>query len=285
MKESPLLFHRDDTRLFGVLHRPQGPGERSAFVLSHPFAEEKLWSHRVFVSLARALAERGHPVLRFDYTGSGDSEGATAETSLRTHLADLEAAVAMLAEQDASVDRVGLIGLRLGATFAALMMERAHEATTGTAGLLAGGPLVLWDPVVDGAAYLQEVMRSNLTMQLATHGKVIETREVLQQRILAGGTANVDGYEIGRGLLESCGRTDLLPLTSKRHAAPALVVGISPPGRRRPRPDLEVLSATYARGEFTDAEEQPFWREIRQFYGRADRLQSLTLEWLGRAHG
>ena len=73
MSESPFFFPRGDARLFGVLHRPSGPVSRSGFVLSHPFAEEKLWSHRVFVSFARALAGRGLAVLRFDYAGAGDS--------------------------------------------------------------------------------------------------------------------------------------------------------------------------------------------------------------------
>jgi len=75
--------------------------------MSHPFAEEKLWSHRVFVSFARALAERGYPVLRFDYMGAGDSSGTTPETSLQTHLDDLRAAVEVLLARQPQLERVG----------------------------------------------------------------------------------------------------------------------------------------------------------------------------------
>ena len=94
--EVPFFFTRERTRLFGLFHDPVGAPSSTGFVLSHPFAEEKLWSHRVFVSLARALASRGHAVLRFDFTGAGDSDGSTAHTSLETHIADLSAAVTAL---------------------------------------------------------------------------------------------------------------------------------------------------------------------------------------------
>ena len=47
----------------------------AAFVFCHPLTEEKLWTHRVFVTFARELAAAGHTVLRFDYRGNGDSDG------------------------------------------------------------------------------------------------------------------------------------------------------------------------------------------------------------------
>ena len=42
--------------------------------MCHPLGEEKLWAHRVFVSLARDLANAGFVVLRFDCRGEGDSD-------------------------------------------------------------------------------------------------------------------------------------------------------------------------------------------------------------------
>src|SRR5690606_21351933 len=114
MYENPLFFQRQDTRLFGVLHRPTAIALKTAFVLSHPFAEEKLWSHRVFVSLARELSRLGYTTLRFDYMGAGDSSGTTVDTSLDTHLADLGAAVDVLLDRHPDIERVGMVGLRLG---------------------------------------------------------------------------------------------------------------------------------------------------------------------------
>lgn len=285
MSETPFFFTRDDARLFGLLHRPESGAARTGFVLSHPFAEEKLWSHRTFVSAARALAAAGHPVLRFDYTGAGDSSGFAPDTSLETHLADLAAATRALAERVPGLERIGLVGLRFGATLAALTMERAVDASAGAAypAALRGGPLVLWDPILDGTAWLQDVMRADLAAQLASLGKVVHTREALTARVREGGIVNIDGYELGRDLFVSCDRKDLLDTAPKRHGGPVLVVPIAPPGKLKPRPDLEALAAAYAHGSVRGVEEQPFWREIKQFYGKAPALQALTLDWLGTA--
>lgn len=276
--ETPFFFSREAARLFGLVHAP-GPGVAArplAFLFSHPFAEEKLWSHRVMVSLARELAARGHVVMRFDYMGAGDSCGTTPDTSLESHLADLSAALEHLVKHHPHVERVGLLGLRFGATLAALFAEQA----AGKYAQLRSAPLVLWEPVMDGANYFQELLRINLSTQLAVHGKVLENRDVLQSRIRAGGKVNVDGYEIGRDLFESCARPDLLDTSPKKHTGPVLVMQIAPGAEAKPRDDLTALAGSYAAGSVTRAAEQPFWREIKPFYGRATHLQQATLQWL-----
>jgi len=276
--ETPFFFARQDARLFGILHSPEGAAQPLAFVMSHPFGEEKLWSHRVFVSCARALAARGHAVLRFDYCGAGDSSGMSADTSLDSHRADLVAAVGALEQRMPAVQQIGFIGLRLGASVAALLAE--SNAGQPSLPRLHGAPLVLWDPILDGDAYFQELLRSNLSTQLAVYGKVIDNREVLTARVRAGGSVNVDGYEIGKDLLESCGVSTLLTTESKQHAGPTLVVQIAATEAQKERADLKALAASYPQGTLSRAAEQPFWREIKPFYARASKLQELTLRWL-----
>ncbi len=279
MTEQPFIFAHDTGRLFGMWHLPEAVPSTTAFLMSHPFGEEKLWSHRVYVSAARALAARGHRVLRFDYRGAGDSSGNSDETSLATHLEDMSTAFNELVSSDSLIERVGLVGLRLGAAIAAQFAEQMHDDLR-----VAQGPMVLWDPVMNGESYFQEMLRSNLATQLAVYGKVLENREVLQQRILAGGTVNVDGYEIGRPLFESCARPDLLTGAAKRHGGPVLVVQIAATEKQANRAELEALGASYSCGTFARVVEQPFWREIKAFYGKAASLQQMTLEWLEREH-
>lgn len=274
MVEEPFFFRREREQLFAMLHGPKEKANATAFVMSHPFGEEKLWSHRVFVSVARALAARGHPVLRFDFVGAGDSTGMTPDTSLDTHLADLRAAVAELKARRSGVQRVGLIGLRLGATFAALAAEQE----------IADGPLVLWDPILDGEAYFQELLRVNLSTQLAVYGAVQDTREVLSEKIRGGTPVNVDGYEIGKALFESCARKDLLDAAQKRHAGKTLVVQIAANEKAKERDDLNALARGYGGEGAPRAVEHPFWREIKPFCGKAENLERVTLEWLESAH-
>ena len=55
MTETPFYFANGSHSLFGVLHEPEAAPVNAGFVFCHPFGEEKLWSHRVYVTFARAL--------------------------------------------------------------------------------------------------------------------------------------------------------------------------------------------------------------------------------------
>jgi pimeloyl-ACP methyl ester carboxylesterase len=265
-----------------MLHGAAGSA-RVAYVMSHPFGEEKLWSHRVFVVFARALASRGIPVLRFDYTGAGDSSGDTAQASVGTYLDDLGAAVRVLAEKVPTATRIGVVGLRFGATLAAQFVER--ERASGASSKVLEAPLVLWDPILDGDGYIQELLRINLSTQLAVYGKVQESRDALVERIRQGGIANVEGYEIGLPLLESAALKELLPADGIRHAGGMLVVQIAATEKQKTREDQQQFAAVSHAANFERTQEQPFWREIKPFCARAENLQNLTLQWLEQRHG
>lgn len=169
MDEIPFFFSNGSYELFAILHQPCGKPNDTGFVFCHPILEEKLWAHRVYVSLARDLAKRGHTVLRFDHSGQGDSDGDFSEVSVESHLNDIEAAVERLRLERPGLKRIALFGLRLGATFAALAALRSKDIDR----------LVLWEPIVNGERYMQEVLRINLTGQMAVHGRVIQDRKQL----------------------------------------------------------------------------------------------------------
>ena len=62
---------------------------RGGVLLCHAFAEEKLWSHRVYVTFARELAALGYAVLRFDFRGEGDSDLEFEQATISTRIADV----------------------------------------------------------------------------------------------------------------------------------------------------------------------------------------------------
>lgn len=280
MDETPFFFPVADQELFGILHRPTGAPIGAGFVFCHPFAEEKLWAHRVYVSLARDLAARGHTVLRFDHMGHGDSDGDFQDASVDTHLRDIEAAVGRLREECPGLGEIGLLGLRLGGTFAALSAECLPGIDW----------LVLWDPVVDGGRYMQEVLRSNLTSQLAAYGKVLQDRKALVESLNEGKPINVDGYELGREFYEQASAINLLS-ASTAFKGEVLILQVGKPGQPA-RKDLLALQAHYPGAVLELCIEEPFWREIKPFYARADQLSAATFAWLqgaaakqGKAHG
>jgi alpha/beta superfamily hydrolase len=140
-------FRTSDKSLFGCYHRPQGKNQRDCgVVLCYPLGQEYIWSHRTFLQLANRLSKVGFPVLRFDFTGCGDSEGDCDQWGIRQWKTDIESGLVELKTRG-DVKKVCLIGLRLGATLAR-MVGGNREDIEG---------IVLWDPVINGMDYVAEL--------------------------------------------------------------------------------------------------------------------------------
>jgi pimeloyl-ACP methyl ester carboxylesterase len=150
--------------LFGSFDRPQRLRARSASVLlCNPFGEEAVRAHRIYRVIAGQLTRSGYPVLRFDYSGTGDSMGEADDATLEAWMTDVGSAAAEL-RQASGARRLVAFGLRLGGTLAALAAARQA---------LRLRHLLLWDPVVDGAAYLRELAtlhRDYMRVEMGTTG-------------------------------------------------------------------------------------------------------------------
>lgn len=142
----PKFFGDADRQLFGVYHPPLAAPRSAGVVLCYPGPQEYRQAHWVYRRLAGMLAREGWHALRFDYYATGDSAGESADGSLAQWTADVATAVGELRDV-AGVQRVALVGMRLGAAL-------ALRATAAGARV---SDLVLWDPVVSGAAYLAQL--------------------------------------------------------------------------------------------------------------------------------
>lgn len=268
--ETPMFIENGPYRLFGILHQPVGTPSGAGWVFCHPFAEEKLWTQRVYVSLARMLAARGAWVLRFDAMGNGDSDGEFSEASVETMLSDIGCAIRLLERSSGIAQGIGLLGLRLGATLAALAAERYPNI----------GKLVLWEPVVDGAKYMQELLRINLTTQTAVYKEIRHNREALVRIMRDGSTVNIDGYELAYPCYEQVSTVNLNE-GKKRFAGPCLIVQVGRDGQSF-RQELTVLRETYPSADILGAAEESFWKEIKRWYRTAPNLFEKTLDWMGK---
>jgi uncharacterized protein len=140
-----LYFGGAARSLFGVWHEaPRRGSPPRVLVLCAPLWREGVRAHRVLRQLAVRLAREGTTVLRFDYTGAGDSAGDNEAGDVETWLGDVGAAVDE-ARRSVGVARVTLLGLRFGATLAALAAAARDDVER----------LVLWEPVGHGASYLE----------------------------------------------------------------------------------------------------------------------------------
>jgi dienelactone hydrolase len=142
LNATPIWFGPTDLPLFGWLHLPQEAN--AGVVLCRPIGLEALSAYRTYRCLAEKLADKGVVTLQFDYTGTGDSAGDPADVvGIGTWLADISSAIDFV--RNTGVSRVGLVGLRLGATLAAkAAADNDVEA------------LVLWDPCETGRGFLRE---------------------------------------------------------------------------------------------------------------------------------
>lgn len=125
-------------RMAGVLHLPRVRGRAPAVLMCHGFTGHKAESHRLFVHTARRLAQDGLAVLRFDFLGSGDSEGLFEEMTIRGEVDDALSALEFLRGRPRiDGNRIGMLGFSLGGCVVALSLPRADTVKT----------LVLWAPV------------------------------------------------------------------------------------------------------------------------------------------
>jgi exosortase A-associated hydrolase 2 len=266
LDETPFFFE-GDAALFGVMHLPaNGVRAREAWVFCHPFGEEKLWTHRVFVTFARRLAAAGSAVLRFDHRGNGDSPGVFGETTVGTSCDDVRAAMAVVRKRIGDVP-TNLLGLRFGATIASLVAEQSTNVHR----------LILWAPIVDGARYMQELLRMNVMTQTATFKEVRHDRSELVGMLQQGLTVNVDGYEMGLGMFDSVSALNIAA-APHRFSGESLIVQVDP--QSRPSAELTSLAGSYSRATQVIAQEEPFWKEIPRFYQEAPNLFSVTTQWL-----
>lgn len=95
--------------LSGVLHHPDGP-VRGSVLLAHCFTCSK--DIHTMTRLARGLADTGYAVLRFDFTGLGDSGGEFGATTVSHNVRDLTAAATALIGR--GFGPCGLLGHSLG---------------------------------------------------------------------------------------------------------------------------------------------------------------------------
>lgn len=271
INEVPCYFDHDSGAcLFGVIYFPESETDRrEGFVFVDAFAEEKLWAQRVMVTFARLLARLGYTVLRFDFRGHGDSDGRFEETSIATRLSDIRCAAGFLQQRAGErLQNINLLGLRFGATLALLAARELDEVRQ----------LVLWEPIVNGAKYMKDLLRSNLVTQTAVYKAIRFTREDLIAQMKQGGTVNSEGYLLSYTLYAETAAINLLA-DEGATAAATLLVQIGSSGQPVKK-DYAALQERLADCDTVVVAEDQFWKEIKTYYAEAEALFRETTTWL-----
>ncbi len=182
----PFFFERQGRACAAWLHRPEKTTGHGV-VLCHPFGYEGICAHRSMRELAEALASAGVTVVRFDYDGTGDSEGDDRDPGrLAAWVGSIVGACEVLRPL---VSRIDLVGVRLGALLATLA---THEAAVDG--------LVAIAPVVSGRSYLRELAMIQTAVGLDERGT----------RGLAEGDREALGFVLTAETVADLGKVDLM---------------------------------------------------------------------------
>lgn len=186
---------------FGWLHPALGT---RGIVLCNAFGHEELCAHRAWRGLAERLAAAGLPTLRFDYHGTGDSVGSDEEPGrVRAWLDSVRAAEAWL-RRETGVKDVALVGLRLGATLAAMAAQELGGVDA----------LALLAPVVSGRTYARELKALMMAAPVLDGSPPPRVDKV--------GDIEVGGFVFSAETLDDLKRFDLLGL--ERQPSPRILL-------------------------------------------------------------
>lgn len=160
--ETPVTFECKGQQIVGMLHLPNKRGRVPVALLLHGFTGHKGEAHRMFVKLARLLARQGIASLRFDFRGSGDSEGAFEDVTIRTEIADAVEAVKFLVRHKRINSRqISIVGFSMGAAVASYLVARERRRWKS---------MVLMAPVAEGAGILDNLSTPEAVTSLAQTG-------------------------------------------------------------------------------------------------------------------
>lgn len=132
-------FGADDA-LFGTYTPAEGIPKRHGVLICQPLLQEFYKTHFALRRTAVDLAAKGYDVLRFDYVGTGDSQGdcddiADWVDNVSTALTELK--------QLAGTASNSIIAVRFGAALLNGLPDSLEK-------------LILWDPILDGASYIND---------------------------------------------------------------------------------------------------------------------------------
>lgn len=185
--------------LRGMYHQPAGEGPFPTVLLFHGFGGNKLEPHRIFLKLSRALAAAGIAALRFDFSGSGESDGDFEEMTFSSEVREAEAILDYALSLPATDrKRVGAIGLSLGGGVTVALASRRPEELQG---------LVLWAAAETG------VVVQAFRQRMEEGGYYQDER----------GCFDMGGLWVNGSFLEDMEKWDL-PASAGRFPGPVLII-------------------------------------------------------------
>ncbi len=184
--ETQVMIPVGNHRIYGMLHVPEHLSDRKlpVVVICHGFISNKVGQHRIFVKTAREISQHGFAVLRFDYTGCGESTGEYENITFDRQVDETSIVLDFLATLPyIDSGHIIMLGHSFGGSIASYVAER-HKIVR---------KLILWSPVANPLADIIGIVGKEL-----------------YQECMEGKQVHYQGFELGREFFVSL--TGLLPL-------------------------------------------------------------------------
>lgn len=206
LQERALVFECRGERLIGILHEPSSRPRPLGVLVVVGGPQYRVGSHRQFVVLARALAAAGHPVLRFDHRGIGDSGGDPR--SFEELDDDIRAAADALFAACAGLEHCVIFGLCDAASAAMMYCPRDARVT----GLILANPWVHSEAGVARAYvrhyYLGRLLQASFWRKVAAgeFDAVGSLRDLFRKLRLSSGRASTGDGTFQERMLQGLSR-------------------------------------------------------------------------------
>lgn len=198
LTERPITFENEGDQLVGMIHEPvEGGGAKPGVVMLHGFTGNRIEQHQMFVKTARKLAQAGFYVLRFDFRGSGESQGRFVRMTTSGEISDALVAIDWF-KANTGVDpyQVAVLGFSMGGCVAAYAAAQTDVKA-----------LILWSAVAKTV---------DVFTQKAPY-------EVMRNQARQKGYLELQGWKIGYPFVEELHSLNPLEVVQK-YVGPALII-------------------------------------------------------------
>ena len=121
-----IILENNGQKIFGIMHVPKNQqGPMPAVLICHGLAGHKTGRFRLYVDLAQELSKAGIAAFRFDFRGSGDSEGEFSDITVNSQVSDAIKALEFLGNyKNVDPSNLGLFGRSFGGAIAIMTANR-----------------------------------------------------------------------------------------------------------------------------------------------------------------
>jgi len=147
----------------------------------HGFSGDHIVSGFKFPRVSRLLVERGFVTVRFDFRGSGDSEGNFEDMSILTELSDAMEVLEYIKKKDFYNHKLGIIGYSMGGAVASLLAPKVKDTNA----------VCLWSPAI----FNKEVFQSGPMIKKLSEQPFIDVGGLKISTVFAQDCEKVNAYE------------------------------------------------------------------------------------------